>query len=868
MKEAHTISLPKLYSKLNSSETGLTSKEAQLRLQKYGKNKIKKKKKLEPIKIFFSQFNSFLIYILIIAAIISFIINHIIDGSVILAIVILNSIIGFTQQYRAEKAIQNLKKLIVQKTIILRDGKQAEILSENLVPGDIIILRAGDKINADARIIESENAETNEAILTGESLPVTKTKGILKQQTALSERENLLFAGTSLVRGTAKALIVETGKTTVFGEIAESLQEIKQSKTPMQKRLDKFSKQIGIFILILVALIALLGLTNKFDLVEMFLTSVALAVSAIPEGLPAVLTLSFAISSILMSKRNVVIRRLPAVESLGSVTLICSDKTGTLTEEEMTVQEMYANSQSYSTKNIPLNKNKELELLLKTSILCNNARYELTNGKYGFIGDPTETALVKNALNFKLDKKILTENNSKIKKFEFDSIRKMMSVARMSDNKPVLYSKGAIEKILAKSNYELINGNKVKLTPRREREILEKVSLMEKKALRVLAFAYKEIDNSKSIKEDDLTFLGFLGMIDPPRPEVKQAITECKKAGIKIKMITGDSELTARAIGEKIGIVGKVINELTLEKMSDEDLKKVIEEIAIFARITPKQKLRLTKTFQDLGETVAITGDGINDALALKSADVGIAMGKRGTDVAREVSDIVLVDDNFASLVEGVKQGRRTYDNVKKFTKYFLSVNFDEILLVLAALLLGIFLPKGDWFLPLLPLQILWMNLITDSFPALALVLEKGENVMETKPRKEKSILDDIWKFVLIAGFVGFLAVFGIYMLAKSQGLPAPEVRTIALTTAIIYELLFVYVCRSKQPLKKIGAFSNKWLNYAVLFSFALHLVLLYTPLRNLFGVVPLTLNSWLMIIPFAISGIVIFEVAKLVMKK
>lgn len=864
MKEAHETSLTSLYKQFNSSEKGLTQEQAKLALTKYGKNKIKKKKKLEPIKIFLSQFNSFLIYILILAALISFLIKHNLDAIIILAIVLLNSIMGFVQQYKAEKAIQNLKKLIISKTLVIRNNKQIEIASENLVPGDIIILRAGDKINADARIIEAENAETNEAVLTGESLPVEKAVLLLQNQTPISERKNMIFAGTSFVRGTAKALVIKTGTTTFFGEITESLQDIKIPKTPMQKRLDKFSRQIGIITLAIVLIIVLLGLTRNLEILDMFFTAVALAVSAIPEGLPAVLTLSFAISSLVMSKKNVIIRRLPAVESLGSTTLICTDKTGTLTEEEMTVQEIFADNTLYTKKF--LKQNKELELLLKTSVLCNNARYEKLNGKYTFVGDPTETALVKNALDYGLDKKELIELNPSIKKFEFDSERKMMSIARTSNNQTTLYTKGAMGKILQASKYELINGKKQNLTEKRKQDLLNQASLMEKKALRVLGFAYKELTNS-NLTEKNLIFLGFLGMIDPPRSEVKGAIEECKKAGIKIKMITGDSELTAKAIGEKIGIVGEIINETELEKISDQELSKRISDIAIFARITPKQKLRITKILQQLGETVAITGDGINDVLALKAADVGIAMGKRGTDVARDVADIVLIDDNFASLVEGVKQGRTTYDNVKKFTKYLLAVNFSEIFLVFVALLLVILMPKGNWFLPLIPLQILWMNLVTDSFPALALILEKGENVMKTPPRKEKSLLEGVWKFIIFAGILAFIAEFAVYLIGIARELPINEVRTLVLTTAILFELFFVYTCRSKQSLFKIGFFKNKWLNYAVLFSLALHLILLYTSLGAFFDLVPLTLGNWLFILPFAVSGLVIFEIAKLVRK-
>ena len=870
MKEAYQESIQSLYSSLNSSEKGLSQSEVDARLKEHGKNIIKKKKKFKPLKIFLSQLNSFLIYILIIAAAISFFIGHSLDGFVISAIVLLNALIGFFQQFKAEKAIANLKKLIVPVSTVIRGGKVQEITSTELVPGDIILLEAGDKINADARIIESENAATNEAALTGESLPIAKEASILSLKLPMSERKNMLFTGTSLVRGTAKALVVKTGTNTVFGQIAKGLQEIEVSKTPMQKRLDKFSKQIGFIILGIVFIIALLGLSDKFDLIEMFLTAVALAVSAIPEGLPAVLAIGFAISSLAMSKKNVVIRRLPAVESLGSVTVICSDKTGTLTEERMEIEEFYASGEFYEkegksviqdNKKIDLKKAKELTHLIKTSILCNNSRYELKDGKYELLGDPTETSLLEASLDLGFDKKLLVEQNPSIKKLEFDSTRKMMSVLRNTGKNNTMYTKGAIKKVLEKSSFELINGQVRRLGEKRKNQLLEEAEKMESKALRVLAFAYKVLSKSDKPKEENLIFIGFAGMIDPPRPEVKKAIEECRSAGIKVKIITGDSELTAKAIGAKIGITGRVVNELELEKMSDEQLLKSMDKISIFARVTPKQKLRITQTLQKLNETVAITGDGINDVLALKSSDVGIAMGQRGTDVARDVSDIVLVNDNFASIVEGVKEGRRTYDNIKKFTKYLLAVNFAEIFLVLFALIFG--MP-----LPLIALQILWINLVSDSFPSLCLAFEKEENVMKSKPRDEKSMLSGIWKYIIAAGMLAFIAKLSIYLISVNQGNTIELTRTLVLTGAILYELLFVYTVRSRISVNKIGIFSNKWLNYAVLLSLGLQFILLYTPLSKFFQVVPLTLNHWLFLIPFAISGLIIFEIAKLMKKK
>lgn len=874
----HAKEIGDLHKELKSSDKGLTSQQAKQRLAKYGKNIIQKKNTLKPLKILIEQFKSFLIYILLIATVISFLIGHLTDAIVILAIVFINAGIGFFQQYKAEKAIISLRKLLVETSKVIRDGKHIEISSSEVVPGDILLLEPGNKIGADSRIIELENLQTIESVLTGESLPISKSLGKLSKNTSLAKQDNMLFAGTQIVRGTAKALVVSTGMNTVFGKIATSLQELEEQKTPMQKRLDVFSKQIGIIILLLVGVITLLGFTKYFDLLKMFIVSVALAVSAIPEGLPAVLAIAFAIASKVMSKKNVIIRKLPAVESLGSVTVICTDKTGTLTEEKMHVQKIFSNNEFYTkkskelfleTKKVNPLENKDLALLIKTSVLCNNARFELTNkkGEHKFLGDPTEIALVEASLDLGFNKKTLIEKEHSIEKFEFNSKRKMMSVVRACSDKTIgstMYSKGSPERILEISSFELANGKIKKLTEKRKKDLREHSKKLEEEAYRVLAFAYKDIGKGvKSSKEDNLVFLGFMGMIDPPRPEVKNALKMCKDAGIDVKIITGDSALTAKAIAKQIGLEGKIITEQELKKMSDAVLLRDISNIAIFARTTPHQKLRITKILQQKGEVVAMTGDGINDVLALKAADVGISMGIRGTDVARDVSDIVLVDDNFASIVEGVKQGRKTYDNIKKFTKYFLAVNFSEIFLILFALLAGVFFGAEKWFLPLLPLQILWINLITDSLPALSLVFEKPDDVMKSKPRKEKSILDNIWKFIIIAGIFALLAELIVYILGVETGISMEKTQTLVLTTVILFELFFVYTIRSEQPLLKIGIFSNKWLNYAVLISFALHIILLYTSLGNLFGVVPLSFSDWLLILPFGLSGLIVFELAK-----
>jgi len=867
----HSQSKEEVIKELGTSHTGLSQEEAKHRLEKYGKNEIKKKDGFKALKILLEQFNSFFIYILLAAIVISLFIQNYTDAIVISVIVILNASIGFFQQYKAELAIDSLKKLLVPTSIVVRGGRHMEIPSIEIVPGDILIFSAGNKVNADCRIIEEKNLQANEAVLTGESFSVIKSSKILDAEFVLSDRENMLYTGTSIVSGTGRAVVVAIGMNTEFGKIASQLQEIEIQKTPMQKKLNRFSKQIGLIILGMVLIVMLLGIFGNLGKLNMLMTAIALAVSAIPEGLPAVLAISFAISSVFMAKKNVIIRKLPAIESLGSVTVICTDKTGTLTEEKMYVQQIFSSGKLYhkdekgifiNNKKVNVSSNKELYQLVKTSVLCNNARYEMSDsGKYSFIGDPTEESLVRLGIDLKFDKKKLTEEEPRLKEFEFSSERKLMSILRQGGRGNILYSKGAPEKIINLCSHELINGNVIQITPQRRRVLLHESSKLEADALRVLAFAYKNFHKKEEIKEKGLIFLGLMGMIDPPRKEVKNAITECKKAGITIKIITGDSALTAKAIAIQIGLSGEVMTGEELAKTSESDLESVIDRVVIFARTTPQQKLLITKILQGKGEIVAITGDGINDVLALKAADIGIAMGQRGADVARDVSEVVLMDDNFASIAEGVKEGRKSYDNIKKFTKFFLAVNFSEVLLVMFPLF---FLMP----LPLLPLQILWHNLITDSLPGLSLVFEKEESSMRSKPRSEKSLLNGSLKFIILGGILAFLSGFIVYLMGINSGWDITKIRTMTLITITLFQLFFVYTCRSKRPLLEHKIFSNKYLNYSILISLIAVLILLYTPLSLVFGVTAMTFKEWLIVLPFALSGLIIFEISKYIKTK
>jgi P-type Ca2+ transporter type 2C len=875
-KEHYKKSIKELYKEFKTSPNGISDEKAKIRLKKEGKNIIKKTDKIKVFEILLEQFKSFLIYILIISSVIMFLINKKIDSLLIFAVVIINIGIGFFQQYKSEKAIIELRKIIVSKTKIIRNGIMKKINSSEIVPGDIIFLEQGDKVTADCRIIEEENLQTNESVLTGESNPIDKSSKIIQNNIEIIRSKNMIFTGTSIVRGRCKALVIGTGKNTFFGKIAETLQTIKTQKTPMQKRIDLFSKQLSIIILIFSLFIFLFGLIQNFDFFDIFLTTVTLAISAIPEGLPTILSISFAISSVLLSKKNVIVKKFSSIETLGSVTVICSDKTGTITEGNMAVQKIFTNNKTYlkeekkimlNQKNISILKDKNLKELIKTSILCNNSQFEKVGEEYNFFGEPTEVALIKNSLDLNFNKKILDKNEPLLKKFEFDSNRKMMSILRNYENKKRLYSKGAIEKIIDKSEYEIINNNILKLNEKRKKEIIKKSREMEKEALRIIAFAYKDFNENEIVKENSLIFLGFIGLLDPPRKEVNKAIKDCEKAGIKIKIITGDSAITASAIAKKVGIKGKIITENELRKMSDKDLKKNIDKISIFARMTPQQKYRITKILQEKKEIVAITGDGVNDILALKSADVGIAMGIGGTDIARNVSDIILMDNNFASVVKGVEQGRITYNNIKKFTKYLLSVNFSEILLITFSIIMAFFFGGERWFLPLLPLQILWINLITDSFPAITLALEKDENALKSKPLNEKSIFANTWKFIIFAGLFTLGIKMIVYLLGVLTNIEPTHTRTIILTTAVFFEIFFVYTCRSNEFILGKKLFSNRLLNIAILLSISLHLILLYTPISKFFDVIPLTLKDWIIIIPLSLSGLFIFEIVKLIKK-
>jgi Ca2+-transporting ATPase len=835
---------------LNSRIEGLAEDEAARRLEKFGKNEIIRTQRLQGLKIFARQFASFLVLILIAASIISGLLGHWIDAIVIMIIVMLNSMFGFYQEYKAEKTIEQLKEMLVPKVKVMRSNKVEEIDAREVALGDILVLTEGDKVMADARIILSENLQVNEAALTGESMPVDKNARILHVGASLVERANMLYQGTETVRGNCKAVVVATGMSTELGKIAELVQKTEPDKNPLGQNLDSFARKMGVTIIVLVTIVSLIGLMLGFDKLQMFMTGVSLAVASVPAGLPAVITVTLALATQRMLKVNSLIRKLPAAETLGRATFICVDKTGTITEEKMQVKKIYVNREITGK----FEKDSETELLFRIGVLCNNARFEKSaNGIEEYIiGDPTEKALILAAQNYGMNKKKEAEKHARIKEFPFSSERKMMSIVRESNGNYISYAKGAPEIIIEKSGAELLNGQVYTLDAKRKQELLNDYEKMASQGLRVLGFAYKTVVGNITLEraERNLVFVGFQGMIDPPRPEVKQAIKECNEAGIKVVIITGDSALTAKAVGEEIGLQGKMITSQQLSQMSDDELKHELYETAIFARASPEDKLRIVRLLEENGEVVAVTGDGVNDAPALKKADIGIAVG-RGTDVAKDASDMILVDNNFASIVKAVKEGRRVYDNIKKFVKYMLSANLDELAVITLAILLS--LP-----LPLLPLQLLWLNFVTDSLPAMALSIEPAEpDIMKRKPSKE-GILQGNIKFIAAASFIGFLTTFSVFFFFMAN---IDKARTMAVTAVVIYEMLLVFNCRTKSSVFKAPV--NKFIIYAVLTSLALQLIVMYTGLNVMFGLIPISIFDWVFVAAICGVGFLVMDLIK-----
>ena len=875
---------------------GLSNEEIQKRREKYGLNELKAKKKKSLFQKFLDQFKDFSIIILIIAAIVSGIVGvaegeGVTDTIIILIVVIVNAIIGVSQEAKAEKSLEALQKLTDHASKVLRNGEVIVIPSKELVPGDIVVLDTGDYIPADLRIIEAVNLKSQESSLTGESVPVEKTtEKIEEKEVGIGDRINMLFSSSLVTYGRGKGIVVETGMTTEVGKIAGMLDNTEEQITPLQEKLNKLGKTLGIAALAICVVIFIIGLIQGKEAIHMFMTAVSLAVAAIPEGLVAVSTIVLAIGVQKMVKKNAIVKRLPAVETLGSATVICSDKTGTLTKNQMTVEKIFINGNTKDVEQYKDSNDLDLEKLVLANMLCNDTKIS-SDGT--LTGDPTETALVD--MGFKLDfEPSIYDEMPRIGEVPFDSDRKLMTTINEVNGKYIVYTKGGVDELLARCNGYLLNGEIKQDLENYSKIVRENNEKMAKEALRVLSCAYKEIDHKptdEEIKniENDLIFVGMVGMIDPPREEAKKAVEKCKTAGIKTVMITGDHKITATAIAKKLGILeneNEAITGQDLENMSDEDLEKNVRHYSVYARVSPEHKVRIVRAWQKNGEIVAMTGDGVNDSPALKQANIGCAMGIVGTDVAKEAADVILTDDNFATIVSAVEEGRRIYDNILKVIQFLLSSNVGEIVvLFLATLFTPLF---ANWFgitdishlEILLPIHILWINLVTDSLPALALAFDSAnKDIMNRKPNKPgKGVFTKGMTLrVIYQGVMIGLLTLGAFMIGLAttteaiDGLTLDESKievgqTMAFVTLALSELVHVFNVRNnKQSVFKTGILNNKKLLLAVGASALLMIVILAIPgLRSIFSIPVLPTANIIELVLLILAPLVIVELFKL----
>ncbi len=870
-------------------ENGLDNDSYLKSLSKFGRNELKAKKKKSFFQKFAEQFKDFMIIVLIISAVISGVIGviegeGITDSIIILIVVAVNAIIGVLQENKAEKSLEALQKLSSHTAKVIRDGKMSVVPAKELVPGDVVILETGDFVPADLRIVEAVNLKAQESALTGESVPVEKENNVIEGEAGIGDRTNMLFSSSLITYGRGKAVVVETGMNTEVGKIANIINTAIDTETPLQGKLNKLGKTLGIAALIICIIIFIVGFLYGKEPVHMFMTAVSLAVAAIPEGLPAVSTIVLAIGVQRMVKRNAIVKNLPSVETLGCATVICSDKTGTLTQNKMTCLKVFYNNKLSDVKSIK-DIDGELANLLNDCVLCNDSKFA-NDGTLA--GDPTETALIDlaNKLNFPAQNvmKILP----RVAEVPFDSDRKLMTTVNEDNGKYLVYTKGGIDEILSKCTSYILNGEvKNDLNECKENIVVENEN-MAKEALRVLAFAYKVLDHMPSNEElknieQDLTFIGMVGMIDPPRDEAKVAVKKCKTAGIKVVMITGDHKITATAIAKQLGILkdeNEVITGKELETMSQEELEKNIRKYSVYARVSPEHKVRIVKAWQKNGEIVAMTGDGVNDAPALKNANIGCAMGIVGTDVAKEASDVILTDDNFATVVSAVEEGRRIYNNILKAIQFLLASNIGEIIVIFIAIMFTPLIAKCAGItnylelVPLLPIHILWINLVTDSLPALALAVEPAsKDLMNRKPLNPS-------KGIFTKGLTFRVAYQGIMigvitLIAFIIGLNTPNIsesekivigQTMAFATLALSELIHVFNMKSNnESIFKTGIFNNMKLLLAVGVSAILMFAVLFIPaLRDVFGIAVLPKENILEVILLVLSPLAIVEIFKL----
>lgn len=844
---------------------GLSNDEVMQRQEKYGKNKLEEKKKDSFFVKFLKQFNDFMIIILIVASIVSAVVskmqgeNDYVDSIIIIGIVIFNALMGVIQEAKAEKSIEALKQMTPQIAKVIRNGRKIEINAEELVKGDIIELEAGNFVPADCRILESYNLKIEESSLTGETEPSLKNSDIIcKKDVPLGDMKNLAFMASITVNGHGKAVVTEVGMNTKVGQIANMIIEDEAPETPLQKKLGDVGKVLGLACLAICIVIFVMGLIKHIEPVEMFMTSVGLAVAAIPEGLPAIVTIMLSIGVTKMAKKNSIIRKLPAVETLGSSNVICSDKTGTLTQNKMKVVDV---------------RSKSKKFIIELASLCTDCEISVENGSRIVSGEPTEKAIVEEGVNIGCLKNEIEMIMPRINEVPFDSNRKMMTTIHRIGNKYRIITKGAPDVLLQRCTKEILDINEmnnnydIKVQALGNSRIQSDNRQMAQKALRVIAVAYKDLDSlpskidSSSI-ENNLTFVGLVGMIDPPREGVKEAVSTCKNAGIKTVMITGDHLETAKAIAKDLGILGlkdKAITGQDLDKMPQEQLEKNIKDYSVFARVTPEHKVRIVKAWQRNGSVVAMTGDGVNDSPALKNADIGIAMGKNGTDVAKNAADIILTDDNFVTIVEAVKQGRNIYDNIKKAIHFLIATNIGEIVTIFIGLVLGL---KS----PLLAIQLLWINLVTDSLPAIALGLEKPEkNIMHRKPVNSKKgiFADGLWNKIIVEGvMIGVLTLVAFSVGNKYFGLEVG--RTMAFLAIGFLELIHSFNIKSDKSILDVGFFENKYLLGSFVLGIFIQAVVVIVPVfAEVFEVVPLSGVQWIITVLISLIPIPVMELQK-----
>ncbi|MCJ7763377.1 cation-translocating P-type ATPase [Candidatus Bathyarchaeota archaeon] len=925
-KSWHNEKIDDVLHELDVTHEGLTSQEAQERVKKYGYNELIAKKRKSALSMFLGEFKDIFIILLIVATILSAVIGYydvltgeaegvmeaMADAIIIGAIVILVAVTGFVQEYRAEKAIEAMKKLTAPKARVVRDGQEVIIPAKEIVPGDILVLESGDQVPADARIIEAIELKASEAVLTGESAPVNKDVAPVKSDAGISERRNTLFTATHVVYGRGRAVVTTTGMNTEFGKIAEMVQSAEEEETPLQKKLDKFAKKIAKVVVAVCVLIFALeafdvvasGVFNINGFIQAFMSSISLAISAVPEGLPAIVTVALALGAREFAKRNALVRKLSSAEGLGAVTVICSDKTGTITKGEMTVRQMYADGKFLEVTGVgyaPKGEFKlggavakpegDAELLLRIGALCNNAQLRKKEGQesWEIFGDPTEGALIVAAEKAGLGKKELDEVYPRVREIPFTSERKRMTtVHKTPQNEVVAYVKGAPETILEICTHMLENGKEVKLTPAKVSKVLQANEQLASNALRVLAMAYKRLPHAAEKFEDDalekdLVFVGLQGMIDPPREEAIKANKICQKAGIRTVMITGDHKLTAVAIAKEVGIFREndlVLTGVELDKLGDTEFAQEVEKVSVYARVSPEHKLKIVNAWKKNGHIVAMTGDGVNDAPAIKAADVGVSMGITGTDVTKEASDVILTDDNFATIVKAVEQGRVIYDNIRKYARFLIACNFDELLVIGGFAILGGLFGPELFPLPLLPAMILWVNLVTDGAPAVALATDPPDvDVMDRPPRKPtEGILHGMGRFIVLSFLlqaIGTILVFSLeYYVWPAHGFGTEatlnEARTTAFVQAAMFELLVVWNCRSeKRSVWRMGkaAFKNKFFVIAEIVSMALTIGITYIPItQQLFHLTALSLNDMAYVV--AVSALALFVLPEFTMNR